>query len=390
MLTIWQVSCKISRSVIMIYYSNVTGRVRYFLPERDGLAMKRLSLPVMLSIAALIFGTIVSQNNVFSQEIKKRTLASDRAVLKRWEKRIRSIIQKGELPIIDTQATYGKLIDIPEFIEYMDELGVALVVFAPKFKDPLKGSGQSLELFKKHPDFFVPATTDGTTQFWFDQRELYINKIEEEVRSGYYYFMGEHELRHYMSHRQYKDGKIWRNIKIPPDTPLMHRIFKLSSKSRITFQIHNDPEDGFLEPLERMLGQYPDAKVIWCHMGKIRYPERQTVYSPAYVDKLLEKYQNLYFDLANASPGVEYPGSGFVDNTLQQLDGALEEPWKAVIEKHPTRFTIGSDIGPGKWLKFPDRIEQARDILSDLSPSTAGRVAYKNAWFLITRTKWVD
>jgi hypothetical protein len=353
-------------------------------------AVKKLLLPVILSIAVLIFGIFLPQHNIFSQEIKKRTLASDHTVIERWERRIRSIIKAGKLPIIDTQATYGKKINTREFIEYMDELGVALVAFAPKFKDPARGSSESLELFEKYPDYFVPTTTDGTTKYWFKQSGPYIDKIEEEVRSGSYYFIGEHELRHYMSPRQYKADKFWRDINISPDTPWMHKLFKLSSESRITFQIHHEPEDNLLEPLERMLAQYPDARIIWCHMGQIRYPEKESVYSPAYVDKLLSKYQNLYFDLAVGRPGSEYPGSGFEHNTLQKSDGTLEEKWKAVIEKHPARFTAATDIAPGRWLNFPDKIEQARDILSDLSPPTAGRVAYKNAWFLITGTRWVD
>jgi predicted TIM-barrel fold metal-dependent hydrolase len=327
--------------------------------------------------------------DVQSQE--KRMRVSDKAVTTGWEKRIQGIIKKGKLPIIDTEATYGKKINIREFIEMMDEHDVALVAFAPKFTNPEKGSSDSLRLFEEYPEYFVPTTTDGTTKYWFDQSGPYIEKIEREVKSGKYYFMGEHELRHYMSPRQYKQGKTWRDISIPPDSPWVHEIFRISAESGLTFQIHHDPEDGLLKPLEKMLEKYPGAKVIWCHLGQIRYPARQTIYSPDYVDRLLTKYQNLYFDIAVALPGKEYPGSGFQHNTLQNADGTLVNQWKAVLEKHSSRFTVGSDIAPDRWdTHFPAKIEQAREILSQLSSRTAERIAYQNAWYLITGTPWAD
>lgn len=34
-----------------------------------------------------------------------------------------------------------------------------------------------------------------------------------------------------------------------------------------------------------MLKAYPGAKVIWCHAGQVRYPNKQSVYGPEYLGK---------------------------------------------------------------------------------------------------------
>ena len=213
-------------------------------------------------------------------------------------------------------------------------------------------------------------------------------KIEEEALSGNYYFMGEFELRHYMSTREFKEGQKHRDVSISPDSAWVHKIFNLASELQITFQIHNDLEDEMVKRWEKILAQYPGALVIWTHLGLIRYPDRQTVYSPVYIDELLTRFPNLYFDLAVSIPGRIYPGSGFIQNTLQNSSGDLLPEWKSLIEKHPDRFTIGSDIAPVRFGSFIPKIQNARSILAQLSDSTAEKVAYKNAWYLITRSEW--
>jgi hypothetical protein len=208
--------------------------------------MKRLLSIIALMILAIpcTFSNVSSEEKHASSETRIRNIARDEVAIERWEKRIKGIINAGMLPIIDTEATYGREINISRFIKFMDDLGVELVAFAPKFKDPSKGSIESLELYTKYPGYFVPTTTDATTEYWFRQSGPFIDKAEEEVRSGEYYFMGEYELRHYMSPRQYKRGETWRDVSISPDFPWMHRIFKISSEAQITFQIHHEPEDN--------------------------------------------------------------------------------------------------------------------------------------------------
>lgn len=333
-------------------------------------------------------------NSLFIEK-KKGLAAYERRLdrkktVRRWKERIKSIINLGELPIIDTEITYDKKIDVGELIKLMDELNVALVALAPKFTDPAIGSQESLELFHKYPDHLVPTTCDGSGKYWSGQESSFMDKIEEEVKSEKFWFMGEYQIRKYMSARQYKRKESWRVSFVNPGSPWARRLFKISSQNKITLQIHCEPDDDILKPLEKMIADYPTASVIWCHLGAKKYPKKQSIYSPAYIDYLLGKYRNLYFDLAVSTLGSIYPGSGELINTIQDLDGALKKDWRVVIEKYPSRFTIGSDYSSDKLGLFPDLIKQARVILSNLSDPTAERIAYKNAWYLITGDEWSD
>jgi hypothetical protein len=88
-----------------------------------------------------------------------------------------------------------------------------------------------------------------------------------------------------------------RDEDLPIDGPAGHELFRFSAESGISFQIHHEIEDQYLVPLEKMLTQYPKAKVIWCHLAQMRYQSRNTRYGPDYVRKLIEAHPNLYFDL---------------------------------------------------------------------------------------------
>lgn len=110
--------------------------------------------------------------------------------------------------------------------------------------------------------------------------------------------MGEFEFRHYPSPRQFRRKQADRDIAVPIDGPLGHRLFRLAEETSVPFEIHYEVEDDLLPPLEKILAQYPRARVIWCHLAQIRYQSRSSVYGPEYVRKLLETHPNLYFDTA--------------------------------------------------------------------------------------------
>ena len=349
---------------------------------------------IALSTLAILISGLSLFNNDFmhraatTDSILKKERINEKQTLKIWRERINSIQQNRVLPIIDTEATYETNIDVDFMMQSMDKLGVALIAFAPKFLNPKEGSIESLKLHMLYPQYFIPTIADGTTKYWVEQEGEFIETIAKEAQSGNYYFMGEFEIRHYMSVQDYFLNNISRDISIHPESPWVQRVFDISSKEQLTFQIHNDLEDDLSKPLAQMFSQYPNARVLWAHLGQIRYPDRQTIYSPKYVDALLQKYNNLYFDLAVSLPERVYPGTGFTQNTLQELSGKLVFEWRELIEKYPDRFTIGSDIAGNRYESFPQKIENARVILTQLSESTAEKVAYQNAWYLITRTKW--
>ena len=309
--------------------------------------------------------------------------AADRIV--RWRERVQAIQRRGILPLIDTEATYGRDISTDYMLDQMDKHGVALVCFAPNFNDPKRGSRFSVSLANEHPDCFVPTTCDGTTDYWFKQEGPFLEVMQREARSGAYFLLGELEFRHYPSPAQYKARKFWRDITIPIDGPWGHAVFELSSETGLAFQIHYEPEDALLPPLEKMLKAYPGARVIWCHAGQVRYPNKQSAYGPEYLDRTLSQHPNLFSDLALSVPGSPYPGSGSIHNTAQRSDGSLRPEWQKLLESHPDRFTIGSDIAPDRSEDFPVKMDQSRKLLASLPQETAAQIAFQNAWRLLTR-----
>ena len=137
-----------------------------------------------------------------------------------------------------------------------------------------------------------------------------------------------------------------------------------------------------LEPLEKMLARYPRAKVVWCHLGQVRYASRCRRYGPDYVRSLLGRFPNLHFDLA--STDIVYPGSGERQCTLvDRRAGGLRADWRAVIEESPWRFHSALDLDEGKMDQLEARAAALRALLGGLSPQARAIVAYRASWKLL-------
>lgn len=303
-----------------------------------------------------------------------------------WKHRVRSILDRKRLPIIDLQATYvdGKT-NVARMIEHMNELDIAQIAFAPAFSST---GAPSLELHRKHPEYFIPTTNSGEFSRWWNDPLLFLAAARKDLESGMYFFMGEHEFRHYPSPEQVKAGRTDRDITIDITGPAGEALFALSAELGVAFQIHYEIEDRLLAPLESILERYPRSKVIWCHLAMIRYPDRAKRYGPAYVGGLIERFPNLHFDLAVPPPNAIYKPSGARHSTLYS-DGRLNDDWKKLIEKHPERFLASSDYRPSVADHYPAQISRQRKLILDgLSEPVRHQVAYGNAWRLITGTPW--
>jgi len=303
-----------------------------------------------------------------------------------WRRRINSILERGRLPIIDLQATYieGKT-NVSRMIEYMNESDVAQIAFAPANAPTGK---PSLDLHRKYPEYFIPTTNSGEFPRWWRDPAAFLAVVREDLESGDYVFMGEHEFRHYPSPEQVRAGNTERDITIDLGGPAGQELFSLSEESGVAFQIHYEIEDRLLATLESMLERYPKAKPIWCHLAMIRYPERAKRYNPEYVATLIRRFPGLHFDLAVPAPDNVYRPSGARDSTLFS-GGQLDSRWKELIEKHPDRFLASSDYRPPVEQSYPENIScQRKLILEVLSEPTRQLVAYGNAWRLITGAPW--
>lgn len=342
-----------------------------FMQRRDFLGV------MALAGAAGLFPSIVAAAN--SSPVRQQMTET-------WRSRIKSILARGRLPIVDTQATYvASKTNVEFLLGSMNDLDVAQIAFAPA-NDLTAGS--TIELHRSHPEYFIPTTNSGEWKGWWNNPAGFLSAVREELQSGNFFFMGEHEFRHYPSPEQVKAGRQDRDITVDIAGPAGQGLFQLSEEFGVAFQIHYEIEDRLLPDLETMLARYPKSKVIWCHLAMIRYPERNTIYGPAYVRSLIERFPGLNFDLAVPKPSSIYAPSGARHSTLFTND-VLRDDWKEVMEAHPDRFLAASDYRPDVESDYPNHISRQRElILNVLSERSRHLIAYQNAWRLMTGENW--
>ncbi len=306
--------------------------------------------------------------------------------LKMLEAKLRKMLGNGVLPIIDVEFHYGSKIDIEDVKGRMNDNGVGITWLGTNEK---LGSSESLRLSTLYPEYFVPTTVHGDGKLWHSGDKFFLDNLAIDVKSGKYLAMGEFEARHYVSSTNNRD------IHTPVDSPAMQTVFGLSSETGIPFLIHHEAEDSLLPELERMLVKYPKAVVVWCHVGRNRnFNTWRKFKSAAAVKEYLKKYPNLYFDLVASRPGSKFEPTGQIDAIMYDfvmLKTILLPEWKELFEEFPDRFLIGTDINTGRFSKYDNTISTFRTVILDsLRKETAEKIAFKNAWKLMTRQKWKE
>jgi Amidohydrolase len=363
-------------------------------------------------IALLLAGLLHGQKAVAEQTV---AIKFDRATLeKKWQARIRSLLTKGVVPLIDLESSLLAADGhkyLKSSLPVMDRLGIALIAFdgyqAPK--SPGAGKGYRWGYYvhsvvNAYPDRFIVATNGGTNPNWTQGKggkpQDFIDQTEQQVRSGTYPIMGEFEFRHYMSNDQCKRRKTDRDVSVPADGPNGHRLFRLSEETGLAFVFHDEPEDSLLPALEKMLAAYPKAKAIWAHFGAVRKPELSKAFGPDLARRLLKTYPNLYFDLATGRPNQKYlctntRGYGVIWQKSpegKQTD-KLKPAYKAILSEFSTRFVVGFDYGGGR-VPLPDFLakmaQTMRAIMRDLPAEAQHNIGYRNAWKLLTGHTWTQ
>ena len=307
-----------------------------------------------------------------------------------WKKRILAIKESGKLPIIDIESSFNPGgVNAKDYAKAMDANGIALTAFSPQIgKKKYRKKGVlwhdgARRAVAVDPMRYIPTSTAGIYPAFTEEPEAFVEQTITRVEEDNYPLMGEFEFRHYMSPRQYKRGEAYRDVTVPIDSNAGHMLFKFSEQSGISFQIHYEIEDELLSPLEKMLAKYPNAKVIWCHLGQVRYSKRAKIYSPQYVRSLIEKYPNIYFDLAFGSADSVYPGSGEHHATVWRSREVVNSDWVQLITDHPFRFVAALDIGGDRVNDIGKKTQTLRLFMSNLPNEIQQIVAYKAAWRLL-------
>ncbi len=170
---------------------------------------------------------------------------------------------------------------------------------------------------------------------WFNKPAVY-EMIVAEHKRGYYKGIGEFHI----------DG-------VNADTEGMKKIAAFAVANDLILHAHCD-EDA----LERIFAHTPKARVIWAHTGFFTPLEK--------VEALLKKYPQMWGELSYR-------------HDVADASGKIDPAWKALFEKYPDRFLLGSDTWVNqRWQTYPDIMAQYRRWLGYLPPAVAERVAWKN------------
>ena len=345
---------------------------------------------VIRSAAGLVIGqlllppaSLAMNPPPFAAEVmKKRLLLLDgyRQTIVRMRARI-------ALPIIDVEHHWGGADKIPlaRLIDSMDSNGVALTWLGPNEKN---GSASSLATCSQYPQRLVPTIIHGDGPRWHGHDLSVVKEIDADARSGEYFAMGEFEGRHYISNSNNRD------IHMPADSESFGGIFRVSQESGLPFLFHHDAEDALLPEVEKMMALYPGATIIWCHVGRNRDPKTWTRLPTAEgVEAFILKYPNLHFDILQSGPGSVFPPTGAHESVLYYggKSANLRPEWVKLFNSYPDRFLIGSDINTFRWNNYGEVFFRLRNaVLRVLEKEAAEKIAFKNAWRLMSGQVWAD
>lgn len=300
-----------------------------------------------------------------------------------YAQRLKKILAAGELPYVDIESSCNSAkLDIDSVAKSMDRLNIGLMVLSADIgKGRVRFDNLSERLLATYPDRFIPVGNGGQPPALTSDE--FLDAQEAAARTKQIMLFGEFEFRHYPSPRQVERGKMERDVYVPIDGPIGHRVFDMSEKTGVPFQIHYEVEDVLLAPLENMLEQYPKAKVIWCHFAQIRYIERASRYTPVYVQTLIKRFPNLYFDTAFGDSSSIYPLSNQRHARVWANDGSLKAEWRDLIVAYPKRFLSALDLGEDRLHRIAEYDQKHRNFLKRLPTEAQHQVAYRSAWSLL-------
>ena len=174
-----------------------------------------------------------------------------------------------------------------------------------------------------------------------------------------------------------------------PDAQQFLDIYALAEKNNFVVMIH--PDKGQEQAIENILQKYPTVK-FYFHGDEIE----------GAITGLMDKYPNVYYSIDAVLSRLPFPPadalhlsssendyvSKLTQNFSAILDGAVNE-WKAKIEKHPDRFTWGTDRGGFSW-HYGEEVsrlfeELSRSFIGRLNPAVQEKYAYKNAEVLLQK-----
>jgi hypothetical protein len=184
--------------------------------------------------------------------------------------------------------------------------------------------------------FIRPYRTRPDIQTWFKDPVIF-DLVQDEFKRGYYRGIGEFHLSGGAADNEW--------VRKTVDFAVANNLY-----------LHAHADEAAVEILMR---HNPKAQIIWAHTGFGIPGER--------VAAMLAKYPALWGELSYRS--------GITDGS-----GKLTTEWRALFERYPDRFLLGSDTWvPERWASYGEIMAGYRAWLAQLPPKAAAQIAHGNA-----------
>lgn len=160
------------------------------------------------------------------------------------------------------------------------------------------------------------------------------------------------------------------------DNEAMMRIYALAAKHDLPVLLHTnltsvrEREPLYVGELERALSKNPGTRFLWAHAGtsaEIHRSQGELAFLRAELDRLLTRYDNLWIDLSWT----------VLDPYLLDASGQPDPDWLALVQRHPDRFVLGSDL-VGHFDSLGGKLAAFRPFLDALPEPVARGLARDN------------
>jgi hypothetical protein len=298
------------------------------------------------------------------------------------------------LPIVDFHTHLNGDMGSARLLELMDRTGVRTMVLMARYYGGAQDAGYSsdseaADFARKHKGRFVPFIAGQRAELggrfaednWQnpESSKPYLREAEEKLRSGEYFGLGEYILFHH-AYDLGSWGQSGQEVRVSADSLVMRRLATLAAKYQVPVLFHLEAEPEQSEQAVRLFESHPDTTFVWAHnCGRA---------SPAQIRQMLGRFPRLMCDLGHmmVTPsdrggyGRYWPKYTPYIYLVQADGGNVHPEMLRLFEDFSGRFLLGTDTAHTPALRFyEERIEAFRQMLSQMSPATAKRIAYENA-----------
>ncbi|CAN5251775.1 amidohydrolase family protein [soil metagenome] len=157
--------------------------------------------------------------------------------------------------------------------------------------------------------------------------------------------------------------------------PALDPVYALAAEHELPVLVHSNitsvrvKEPLYLDEFEEAVARHPRTRFIWAHAGTSGELNRRVDldFLDDEVERLLSAYPNLWIDLSWT----------MLEQYLLEDGKNVNLRWLRIIERHPERFVLGSDL-LGRFGKLGEKLSEYEDLLDALSRENAQRVARDN------------